>query len=55
MERKNFGMRFTRLSMIGFADDLPVVDDDGSNHGIGTRAPFPFCREGKGSLHECGI
>jgi hypothetical protein len=55
MKRKNFRMRLTRLAMIGFADDMPMVDDHGANHGIGTGAPFPFCSKGKGSLHERGI
>jgi hypothetical protein len=45
-------MRLARLTVVGFSDDLTILDDHGTNHGIGARAPFPFGREGKGSLHE---
>jgi hypothetical protein len=55
MKRENFCMRLTGLSMISFSDDLPILDNDGANHGIGTRAPFPSGSQRKGSLHECGI
>jgi hypothetical protein len=55
MERMNFRMRLARLAVPGFADDMPMLNDHGANHGIGAGAPFPFCREGKGSLHEGDI
>jgi hypothetical protein len=55
MERKNFRMRVTRLAMPGFADNMPMIDDHGANHGIGTGAPSPFSRKGKGSLHVRNI
>lgn len=51
MKRENFCMGLTCLTMIGFGNDLSLIDDHCANHGVGVRLPFPSRCQGKGTFH----
>jgi hypothetical protein len=51
VKRENFCMGLPGLTMIGFGNDLSLIDDHSANHGIGVRLPFSPSCQGKGTFH----
>ena len=51
VKREDFCMGLPGLTMIGFGNDLPLMNDHCANHGIGVRLPFSPGRQGKGTFH----
>ena len=51
VQRENFCMWLPCLAMIGFGNDMSLIDDHCANHGVWIRLPFSTNRQEKGTFH----
>jgi hypothetical protein len=48
----HFGVRFGKLPMIALTDNLPVMHNNRSHHGIRSGETFPFLSELQAAVHK---
>jgi hypothetical protein len=51
VKRQNFCVGLSCLTMIGFGNDTPLIDDHRANHRVGIRLPLSPGRQRKGTFH----